>query len=284
VNYKKVLVGLAVSATVVSVVVLTGCCGGRTSAGGIAVGDAPVGDVLVDDVSTETPATEVSYSDESEYTGDYETPLLTPGSQFNPSINYGTFTDVRDGKTYRYVTIGTQTWMAENLNYSGSDGNVGACYGNDEDDCAIYGRLYDWATLMGFESNCNEEECAYQIQSPHQGICPAGWRVSSDDDWTTLINFVGGESTAGAKLKSTSGWNSDYGRVPGTDDLGFSALPGGGWLGSSFGNVGYNGYWWSATEVYADSALNWGMSCLFSEVDRSSGVKAYSFSLRCIRN
>jgi uncharacterized protein (TIGR02145 family) len=180
------------------------------------------------------------------------------GWQFNPNITYGTFTDSRDSRSYRTVTIGGQTWMAENLNFNAS-GSV--CYGNDPGNCDTYGRLYDWNTAMT--------------------ACPAGWRVPSDAEWTTLTDFVGGVSIAGTRLKSTSGWQW-YGG--GTDDFGFSALPGGnGWSGSFF-NVGGLGYWWSATESNASDAWNRNMYLSFGRVDSVWTNKANQFSVRCVRD
>jgi uncharacterized protein (TIGR02145 family) len=178
--------------------------------------------------------------------------------------------------------------MAENLNFNAS-GSV--CYGSDNANCAKYGRLYDWATVMGFESTCNTTLCASQIQSPrHRGICPAGWHVPSDADWDTLVKLLGGNREAGAKLKSTSGWNNrhDGSSGNGTDDFGFSALPGGRrWLGGDFRDAGRYGNWWSATEhdVGVESGVRKrGMSW---SVDHENWVitsKSTQCSLRCLQD
>ncbi|MDR3013670.1 MAG: hypothetical protein LBU70_10780, partial [Chitinispirillales bacterium] len=145
----------------------------------------------------------------------------------------GSFTDPRDGQAYRTVRIGTQTWMAENLNFNVSGS---WCYKNTSGNCNRFGRLYDWATVMGFSSSFNSTSCASQVQSRHRGICPVGWHVPSDAEWSTLVNFVG--SPAGTRLKAASPfWN-------GTDNHGFSALPGGYRWGGSFYGVGTLGYWW----------------------------------------
>ena len=137
------------------------------------------------------------------------------------------FTDSRDNKVYRKVTIGGQTWMAENLNYAA---NSSVCYENNTGNCEKYGRLYNWATA--------------------KTACPAGWHLPSDAEWTTLTDNVGGSETAGKKLKSSAGWNDDEGKSGnGTNEYLFSALPGG--IGSSdgyFSNAGINGIWWSSTE------------------------------------
>jgi uncharacterized protein (TIGR02145 family) len=204
---------------------------------------------------------------------------------FNPNINYGSFTDSRDGQSYRTVTIGTQTWMAENLNFEAS-GSMCSPY------CFVYGRLYDWATVMNLPLSCNSSSCAHQVQFPHRGICPSGWHVPSDVEWTTLVNYVGA-STAGTKLRTAAGWNID---ISGTDDYGFSALPGGcainnldglgGWLGDwSFGFIGYSGFWWSAREK-GSYAWSWEIYSneVYSDMIWNESAKTVLFSLRCAKD
>ncbi|MCL2184155.1 MAG: fibrobacter succinogenes major paralogous domain-containing protein [Chitinispirillia bacterium] len=171
----------------------------------------------------------------------------------------GSFTDARDGKTYRTVKIGDQTWMAENLNYQ-TDKSV--CYDNEESNCQKYGRLYDWNTALK--------------------ACPAGWHVPSEAEWTALTNAVGGASTAGTKLKSKTGWSTGTGYKAATDDYGFSALPGGyGYSDGSFSSAGYRGYWWSATEDAATFARRRFMGYNYKYVGWGSDFKSNLFSLRC---
>jgi uncharacterized protein (TIGR02145 family) len=166
----------------------------------------------------------------------------------------GTFVDSRDDETYRWVRIGSQVWMAENLNYNGQrhGSRVGVCYDNSLNSCAVYGRLYDWAMVMGLPVECNFRRCGneYDIQE----ICPAGWRVPTNSEWGDLVSFVGGDSIAGTMLKSTSGWTdrNDGSSGNGTDDFGFSALPGGylpngGRDGNTFESLLYYGFWWTST-------------------------------------
>jgi uncharacterized protein (TIGR02145 family) len=186
------------------------------------------------------------------------------GSDYNPvaqycsngtAKNYGTVSD--GSKTYKTVAIGTQVWMAENLNYNASGSK---CYDNSEANCAIYGRLYDWATA--------------------KTVCPTGWHLPSDAEWTTLTDFVG-SNNAGTKLKATSGWNSGNG----TDDYRFSALPGG--IGSSdgdFGSVGSSGGWWSSTEYSAAFAFFRYMGYDFAGVRRDLRVKTLLYSVRCVQD
>jgi uncharacterized protein (TIGR02145 family) len=177
------------------------------------------------------------------------------------------------GQTYQTVKIGCQTWMAENLNYSAS-GSV--CPDNEPDNCGTYGRWYDWATAMS--------------------ACPSGWRIPSDADWNTLMEYVqtqnggtytpgnasggGTASLAGNHLKAESGWSNNNG----LDTYGFKALPGG--YGASKDNLG-NGYvgtysvWWSSTEN-GDNAYRRSISS--SSVNRGSYTKNNLYSVRCIKD
>jgi len=130
-----------------------------------------------------------------------------------------TLTDRRDGQQYRIVKIGGQMWTAENMNYRTG---TSWCYGDNNSNCEKYGRLYDWNTAMT--------------------VCPKGWRLPSREEWGNLAAAAGGVSKA---LKSTSGW---VGNSNGTDDFGFSALPGGCRNNpGSFANYNDAG-WWTATE------------------------------------
>ena len=199
------------------------------------------------------------------------------------------FCDERDGKKYVYVTIGEQTWMAENLNYEAEGGK---CYDNNPANCDEYGSMYDWSTAMDFPASCNTSTCSGQIQSPHQGICPDGWHLPSDAEWRTLGTAVGGLNTAGTKLKAESGWN-DYNGASGngTDEFGFSALPGGwyGFLEGSFRNVGIHGNWWVTNEnVYEPGPDNYAdlryMDCKYPDVGRNTSYKYGLQSVRCLQD
>jgi uncharacterized protein (TIGR02145 family) len=181
------------------------------------------------------------------------------------------FCDSRDDKLYRITTIGTQIWMAENLNY---DANGSFCYGAQDSNCAIYGRLYNWATAMA-------------------GVCPEGWHLPSEEEWEVLMNFVqtsngstyygGNASIAGKYLKATSGWN---GNGNGQDTYGFAALPGGYSLsGGFFYDVGNYGYWWSASEEYNSSlAYYWRMFYNIEYAEVGYSDNDYLRSVRCIQN
>jgi len=177
-----------------------------------------------------------------------------------PTTTSNTITDPRDGKTYRTVKIGKLTWMAQNLNFRPRTDNTW-CYGNDNDNCDKYGRLYLWDAAMS--------------------ACPAGWRLPTKEDWDDLIWEADGKDAAGSRLKSKSGWSNNGN---GTDKFGFSALPGGRRDGS-FDNVGTGGYWWSATEFGSGIGYVWYRRMLSdnSNVDEDGYRKSYGFSVRCVR-
>jgi uncharacterized protein (TIGR02145 family) len=175
--------------------------------------------------------------------------------------NSGTFTDFRDGKAYKTINIGKQTWMAENLNYNA---NSSKCYNNNTSNCDKYGRIYNWNTATK--------------------ACPSGWHLPSDAEWTQLTDFVGGSETAGTKLKAKSGWFQDD-SGSGTDKYGFSALPGG-YCNSdgNFDKIDDIGYWWSSssTEDNASTAYLRDICCLSTDVYRGSISKAFFISVRCL--
>jgi uncharacterized protein (TIGR02145 family) len=177
-----------------------------------------------------------------------------------------TFTDTRDGKVYKIVKIGSQVWFAENLNYD-TAGSV--CYDNKAENCAKYGRLYDWEMA--------------------EKACPAGTHLPTDKEWTTLVDYAGGEEKAGTKLKSARGWNENdsklWSPVPGTDSYGFSALPGGyGYSGGYFINAGNYGLWWSSTEGSAGFAWYRSIYYLYEDAGRNYDGKTALFAVRCVLN
>jgi len=192
-----------------------------------------------------------------------------------------------NGETYQTVVIGTQTWFKRNLNYNASGSK---CYDNKESNCDIYGRLYDWATAMALPSNCNSSFCTSQIGTKHKGICPSGWHIPSDEDWSVLMKFVNPSCSdnncvgAGTKLKAADGWNS-YNSVKGTDDYGFSALPGGnGDSGGFFYSVGDFGNWWSASEGNSNYAYYRRMNYGNDNANWDFNGKYSMFSVRCLQD
>ena len=170
----------------------------------------------------------------------------------------GTLTDSRDGKVYRKVKIGKQTWMAENLNYEAA----GSCYDDKPENCEKYGSLYG--------RNFSD--------------CPAGWHLPSKEEYEVLIKTVPGD--AGKKLKAKSGWNDDDGKpINGTDDFGFSALPGG---------DGSGGWWTASSDGYCSDGTcfelpyylefskhdSWRFDFDYNVIGGSSAM----FSVRCIQD
>jgi len=170
-----------------------------------------------------------------------------------------TFTDSRDGKKYKIVKIGSQTWMAENLNYNA---NGSKCYDNDPAYCQKYGRLYNWNTA--------------------KTACPKGWHLPTMSEYGKLDNFVGGEKLVGNFLKATNGWNKNSN---GEDKYGFSALPGG--YGSSDGSfyyVGDDGHWWSSSESTSDDAYYQDMFYSSEGAYYRSGNKGDLYNVRCLQD
>jgi uncharacterized protein (TIGR02145 family) len=171
------------------------------------------------------------------------------------------------GQTYRTIKIGTQTWMADNLNYNAS-GSV--CYNNQAGYCETYGRLYNWETA--------------------KAACPSGWHLPTDAEWETLTSYVG--SNAGIELMQDScPSNAQIIIVDNTNKSGFAALagsfgnPDGSFgPGNSFGRPEEGGYYWSATADGANSAWSRKMYCDDSNVHRESINKSNLYSVRCIED
>jgi len=199
-------------------------------------------------------------------------------------------TDARDGQKYRVVTIGSQTWMAQNLNYKVDSSWVYKCQsweiGCLTDSVAMgaqYGRLYKWASVMGLNDSCNTKSCASQVTAKHRGLCPSGWHVPSETEWTKLTDTTMEAATAGTKLKANSSlWSINAG----IDDYGFSVLAAGGRYDGdgSFYGLGGSAYLWSASEYYGAFAWN----RIFDNGANSSRDygkgKSRSYSLRCLQD
>jgi uncharacterized protein (TIGR02145 family) len=220
------------------------------------------------------------------------------GSNYTPTTEYcSNGTTVKtygsleySGQTYKTVVIGTQIWMAENLNYNVT-GSI--CYNNSTSYCAQYGRLYNWATAMAFASNCNSNVCAPQVQEKHKGICPDEWHIPSDAEWNILAKYIDPNWTnsnngnvAGIKLKATSGWFNDGN---GTDNYGFTALPSGTASIISgttvFASLNSVGVWWSSTEDIASNAYNRRMMYNYEFIYWNGiGEKIGLSSIRCIHD
>jgi uncharacterized protein (TIGR02145 family) len=210
----------------------------------------------------------------------------------NPDLTYGSMTD-QEGNVYKTIVIGTQEWMAENLNtsiYRNGDAiptglsNVDwentintqqgawAYVNNDPSYACPYGKLYNWYT------------CA-----DSRGLCPVSWHVPTDAEWSVLTTYLGG-GVAGGKMKTagtieaTSGlWFSP--NIGATNSSGFSAAPGGfrNTIGDS-GGIGDFGEWWSSSEDGALSAWDRAMFHNYSSADRFNLTKHFGLSVRCLRD
>jgi len=194
---------------------------------------------------------------------------------------YGTntVTDCRDGQVYKTVVIGTQTWMAQNLNYA-MDSSW--CYNNSADSCSKYGRLYQWTAAMNIASSYLTTSASAVIKAPQQGACPAGWHVPTSGEWTTLETAVGGSDSTCIKLKSTGGW---YDSGNGTDSYGFSALPAGGrYNDGDFYLARGLALFSSATEYGASYAYYRRFGYNFASMYAYIGNKTYAFSVRCVQD
>ncbi len=174
-------------------------------------------------------------------------------------VTTGTMIDSRDGQTYKTVTIGTQTWMAQNLNYETANSY---CYKDSASYCSKYGRLYTWEAATT--------------------ACPDGWHLPTKAEFETLFTAVGGQSTAGKVIKSTSGWKVSGN---GTDAFAFSALPAGDRLSNgNYYDEGYVALFWSSSEIYSIYAYNMYLNYDNDDADLNDSNKNDGVSVRCVRD
>ena len=212
---------------------------------------------------------------------------ISAGSVYDATAK--TLKDLRDGQTYKTVTIGDQTWMAENLNYKTTNSY---CYNDADSNCTKYGRLYTWAAAIDSVKLAtdadNPLDCGYGktcgLSGKVQGVCPEGWHLPSYDEWNTLFTAVGGKSIAGAKLKSQTGWTA-YDGITNEDSFGFSALPAG--YRSLNGNYLYEGDYagfWSSTEDNSSHAYYMYLYYSLGSVGNGYSNKYYGRSVRCLKD
>ena len=178
-------------------------------------------------------------------------------------IQTGSFFDSRDGRTYKTVKIGSQWWMAENLNYNPGGGNW--AYDNIESNAEIYGMLYTWESA--------------------NVVCPDGWELPSDDEWNILTKYLGGESVAGGKMKEqgTTHWKSP--NLGATNSSGFTALPGGIYnISGTFTGLGKAAYFWSSTQYSESEAWRNIIMNDYEGYVRMITKKGYGLSVRCIKD
>ena len=191
-----------------------------------------------------------------------------------------------DENCYSLVQIGSQLWMSENLkttrynngdaithittnSWESYDEGQYSMYSNSLYIAEIYGNLYNWAVV-----------------DDDRGVCPAGWHVPSDGEFTVLTNFLGGESVAGGKMKETGleHWNSP--NEGATNESGFTGLPAGyrNPTTNYFDDRGVLGYFWSSTENTNTIARTRSLYYNSSGLSSNNSLKSYGFSIRCLKD
>lgn len=197
------------------------------------------------------------------------------------TFNYGTFTDSRDGETYRTVKIGDQVWMAENLRFK-AEGSFAA--GNDEDNVAKFGRLYTWTEALAIPEEFSEQSLAKDIElynktkeKDYQGIAPEGWHIPSNAEWEKLLSNLEAKSN-GTELRSACCWQH-----PGKDSFGFFALPAGyRFDNGAFCHFGKRARFWSKDEYGKMNAFR--LSITNNSVDIEGVYRSDAVSVRCVKN
>ena len=206
------------------------------------------------------------------------------------------FTDSRDGNVYKMIIIGEQVWMAENLAYlpvvvgpvTGSQTEphfyVYGYWGTDvaaakaTANYTTYGVLYNWPSAM------NGAASSTANPSGIKGVCPPGWHLPSKSEWDQLVNYLGGNDSAGGKMKETGFIHWQEPNNGATNESGFSSVPGGS-VDDKFKSIGTKAFFWSSTENTSIASLQYELSCNNTRVDRLSyyGGKNYGLSVRCVR-
>ncbi|MCX6305015.1 MAG: fibrobacter succinogenes major paralogous domain-containing protein [Bacteroidetes bacterium] len=202
------------------------------------------------------------------------------------------------GKNYGTVLIGPQCWLRENLdigtriNGNGSQANNGMvekyCYDNVESNCDVYGGLYQWAEAVQYLNGASNTTSWNPVPAGHvQGICPSGWHLPSDAEWTVLTTFLGGEPVAGGKMKETgfSHWASP--NTGADNSSGFTGLPGGGRYGIVnfyFGNLTTYADFWSRSEVSATMVLTRGLNYNSGSLGHVNNTKTVGYFVRCLKD
>jgi uncharacterized protein (TIGR02145 family) len=219
------------------------------------------------------------------------------GSGLNTIINVGDYWMVADFEktgTFPSVAIGTQIWSTTNLDVTTyRDGTpipqvtdptawanltTGAwCYyNNDPANGAIYGKLYNWYAVVGIHDN--------DPNTPNKILAPTGWHVPTDTEWTTLTTFLGGESIAGGKMKSTNSlWLSP--NTGASNESGFAGLPAGfRHYTGTYSYIGCDGDWWSSSEINSTDSWYRFVNCNNGNIFRNGTRKTYGFSVRLVRD
>ena len=226
------------------------------------------------------------------YMAEVSNDLGTTRSDTLEFLTCGTMTDSRDDTQYYTIRIGNQTWMAQNLKYAGnipqgSETSSTDAYRYNPDDFSDavdeYGYLYNWAAAMNGENPTNENP------SSVQGICPSGWHLPSDAEWTQLTDYLGGTGNAGVMLAGQPAAQDRYWQ---TSDMtmsvtfgksGFNALPAGYYVGTNYSSFGSGTGFWSATENTSEYAYVRSIYYESTSMDRNYDNKVKGNSVRCVK-
>ena len=246
--------------------------------------------------SSSSSVSEVSSSSLKDF--DWSLPKET---YLNPEIKYDSVTDTRDGKVYRTVKIGEQTWMAENLNFDPGQGGSGEdkydwswCYNDEPKNCEVAGRFYTWAAAIDSVKLAtdakNPQDCGLRKEcriaaagstTLVQGVCPPDWHLPTETEWSALFTAVD-RSTSGEVLRSQTGWHFNGN---GTDAFGFSALPAGRrYYDGRFDGGGADANFWSATENGYNSAHVMRLYYNYEIAYLNTFGKDNGFSVRCVKD
>jgi uncharacterized protein (TIGR02145 family) len=210
-------------------------------------------------------------------------------------------TDSRNGKSYNTIQIGTQCWFKENLNIGNKiNGNQEQtnnstieryCYNDEELNCNTYGGLYQWAEMVQYLNGATNGTSWDPAPTGNvQGICPPGWNLPTDADWTAITTVLGGSDFAGGKMKSTGNIEAGTGlwyapNTGATNESGFSAVPAGyRHHNGFFENISYFTYWWSSSEQTVNTAWPRNLGYNYSNIYGYGSLKLHGLSVRCLRD
>jgi uncharacterized protein (TIGR02145 family) len=210
----------------------------------------------------------------------------------NPNLTYGSMTD-QEGNIYKTIVIGTQEWMAENLNTSiyrngdsiptnldnpawqATTSGAWAYQYNGSPEASYvcpYGNLYNWYACVDARK-----------------LCPVGWHVPTDAEWNVLTEYLGGVDIAGGKMKTTGTNGAGTGlwsltNEGATNSSGFSGVPGGYRTDNGYGFIPAAGFWWSSSGYDANNAWYRSLSCFDDNASRYKYLKQFGLSVRCLRD
>lgn len=194
-----------------------------------------------------------------------------------------------DGNIYDTVRIGTQVWFKQNLKTTKYNDSTAIAFPNTNQAEWLSNTTGAYAYFNLDTTYLKMHGAYYNFYAVISGkLCPAGFHVPTNLEWKTLFAFVGTEANAAKQLKTIDRWNTDgvgdVEAVRGTDAFGFSALPGGNYLGTNLDLPGYDGGWWSSTESDVSNALGWGMDYDNIAVRQNTDAKNNGYSIRCLKD